>query len=362
MAKDYYDILGVQKNASGEEIKKAFHRLAHQHHPDKSGGDAERFKEINEAYQTLSDPTKRGQYDRFGSSGGSSSGMNWNDFQRAQQQGGFGYGQNVDMGDIGDIFGDIFGFGRSRQQARRRGSDVQVEFSVDFKDAVFGAEKTVELSGARVCDVCTGSGAEPGTSTVNCKACDGSGVIDRVQQTIIGGIRSQSVCERCGGSGKAPKTNCKHCHGTGSVRGKRQLKVTIPAGIDDAQSIRLEGQGEPGPRGSKPGDLYIRIRVRPDPKFRRDGDDILTRRTITVPEAALGTKIDVETIDGTVRLTIPAGTQSSKLFRLHGKGVTVLGRNSRGDQIVEIVVKVPEKLSREEKKLYESLFELTDGQ
>ncbi len=361
MAKDFYEILGVSKGATGDEVKKAFHRLAHQHHPDKSGGDAERFKEINEAYQTLSDPTKRAQYDQFGSGAGASSGMNWNDFQRAQQQGGFNYGQNADFGDIGDIFGDFFGFGRSQSRAKRRGADVQVEFSIDFKDAVFGAEKTIELSGARTCDVCKGSGAEPDSSMVTCTACDGSGVIDHVQQTIIGGIRSQSTCERCGGSGKAPKVNCKHCHGTGSVRGKRQLKITIPAGIDDGQSMRLEGQGEPGPRGAKSGDLFIRIRVRPDQKFRRDGDDILTRRTISVSQAALGAKIDVETVDGTVQLSVPAGTQSGRNFRLRGKGATVLGRSSRGDQIIEVIVRIPEKLSREERKLFEQLSEI-DGE
>lgn len=352
MAKDYYDILGVGKNATADEIRKAFHRLAHQHHPDKAGGDSERFKEINEAYQTLSDPRKRAQYDQFGASAGTS-GMNWNDFQRAQQ-GGFSYGTpNVDFGDFGDIFGDIFSFGRQRGRQQSQGLDAEVELSIDFRDAVFGTDKIVELSGATVCERCGGNGAEQGSSLIPCAACGGNGVIEHVQQTILGGIRSQTACSRCHGTGKVPKTNCKRCHGSGSVRGKRRIKVTIPAGIDEGQTIRLHGQGEPGPRGSKPGDLYIKIRVRPDKSFTRDGDDVLTRRTIAFTQAALGADIGVDTLDGKVLLTVPAGTQSGTLFRLRGKGVPILHRQGRGDQIVEIVVKIPERLTKEQRKLLE---------
>lgn len=358
MAKDFYDVLGVPKNASADDIKRAYRKLAHQHHPDKSGGDDARFKEINEAYQTLGDQSKREQYDRFGASGGARGGMNWNDFQRAQQQGGFQYGAG-DFGDLGDIFGDFFGFGRQRgRSGQRGGSDVQTELSINFADAVSGITAAVDVGGSKVCDVCTGSGAEPGSSLGTCSTCDGRGVIDHMQQTILGAIRSQSTCDKCNGTGKIPKTACKHCHGTGSVRGKRTLNVTIPAGIDDGQSIRLERQGEPGPRGTKPGDLYIRIRVRPDPRFRRDGDDILTRRLISVAQAVLGAKVAVDTVDGPVELTIPAGTQSGKLFRMRGKGMPSVGRGSRGDQIVEVVVRIPEKLSRDEKKLYQQLSDI----
>lgn len=353
MAKDYYDILGVARSASQDEIRRAFHKLAHQHHPDKSGGDAERFKEVNEAYQTLSDPNKRAQYDRFGSAG-TAGGMNWNDFQRAQQA---GFGQTADFGDLGDIFGDLFGFGRQRARPQSRGSDVEVSLSIDFREAVFGAEKLVELSGSSACERCGGDGAEPGSGVTACSACEGTGVVEHVQQTFIGGIRSQTVCKKCGGSGSVPKTSCKRCRGTGSVKGKRKLKVTIPAGIDDGQSIRLQGQGESGPRGSRPGDLYLRIRVRPDQMFRRDGDDLLTRRTISFSDAALGATLPVDTIDGEVTLEIPSGTQPNTVFRLRGKGVPNVTTGRRGDQLVEVTVKVPSRLTKEQKNILESFRE-----
>ncbi|MBI5404968.1 MAG: molecular chaperone DnaJ [Candidatus Kerfeldbacteria bacterium] len=350
MAKDYYEILGVAKNASQDEIKRAFRTLAHKHHPDKSGGDAEQFKQINEAYQTLSDPAKRSRYDQFGAAAGSPGGMNWNDFQ---QSGGFN--QTAGFGDLGDIFGDLFGFGgRSRQRAAR-GGDAEVDLSIDFREAVFGAERVVELSGPHQCEICRGTGGEPGSGTTTCTTCKGSGVVERTQQTILGALRSQATCSTCGGSGSRPKKSCKHCRGTGQVRSKRQLRLTIPAGIDDQQTIRLRGQGEPGPVGSEPGDLYVRVRVRPDPMFRRDGFDLLTRRAVTISQAALGDKIPVETVDGEVELTIPAGTHSGKLFRLSGKGVTRIDGRGRGDQIVEILVKIPDKLSKEQRKLLQQL-------
>ncbi len=353
MAKDYYDILGIQRGASEDEIKKAFRRLAHQHHPDKAGGNAERFKQINEAYQVLSDRQKREQYDRFGMSG-SASGFSWQDFQRT---GGFDPRTvNPDFGDLGDIFSEFFGFGRSTgKNVQRQGDDVEVELSIDFRQSVFGVEKILAVSGGEICDRCRGRGAEPGTSLQPCSTCRGSGLVDDVRQTFFGAIRSQSVCQSCGGSGEIPKANCRRCRGRGSVRGQRQLRVTIPAGVEDGQSIRLKQQGEPGPRGQRPGDLYVRIRVRPDPMFRRDGDEILTRRTISLSQAALGAKINVETVEGVVRLTIPAGTQSGKLFRLRHKGIPRLDGRGRGDQIVEVIVKIPERLTKEQRELLEQL-------
>lgn len=353
MAKDYYDILGVKRGASDEEIKRAFRRLAHQHHPDKAGGDAERFKEINEAYQVLSDSKKREQYDRFGTTG-PSQGFSWQDFQRA---GGFDWRTATsDFGDLGDVFSEFFGFGqRPRKRAQARGDDIEVELSIDFQESVFGAEKILEVSGRQLCDRCAGKGAEPGSSLVKCSTCHGRGVVEDVQQTFFGALRAQSTCPSCNGSGEQPKTSCQRCHGTGTVGGKRQLRVTIPAGIEDGQSIRLARQGEPGPRRSEPGDLYARIRVRPDPMFRRDGDDILTRRMISLSQAALGAKISVDTVDGAVRLTIPAGTQSGKLFRLRHKGIPRLDGRGRGDQIVEVMVKFPERLTKEQRELLERL-------
>jgi len=353
VAKDYYEILGVAKDASQDDIKRAFRRLAHQHHPDKASGDETRFKEINEAYQTLSDPEKRSRYDQFGTAGpAGSGGVNWNDFQ--QRSGGFDF-RSSGFGDLGDIFGEMFGFGGGRASARARGSDVEVMVSIDFREAVFGAEKTLELSGPHVCDACHGSGGEAGAGTTTCSSCRGSGVVERVQQTILGGIRAQSTCPACHGRGSKPKKACRRCHGSGSVRSKRSLRITIPAGIDDGQSIRLRGQGEPGPSSSEPGDLYVKVRVRPDLMFRRDGSDILTRRAISVSQAALGEKVTVETVDGEVELTIPAGTASGKLFRLSRRGVPHLDGKGRGDQIVEIIVKIPEKLNREQRRLFEDL-------
>ncbi|MBI4093219.1 MAG: molecular chaperone DnaJ [Candidatus Kerfeldbacteria bacterium] len=351
MAKDYYQVLGVSKDATTEDIKRAFRRLAHQYHPDKSGGDAARFKEINEAYQTLSDPKKREQYDRFGTTASQTGGMNWQDFQRA---GGFDFRTGSDgFGDFGDIFGEVFGFGGRRRTSRPTGSDVEVELSIDFRESLFGTDKVLELSGLHVCSTCHGRGAAPGSAMVKCGTCDGSGVVEQVQQTFFIGLRSQATCPTCNGSGEVPKQKCKRCHGTGSVRGQRQLKITIPAGIDDGQSIRLKSQGQPGPRGTAPGDLYVRIRVRPDPMFRREGDELHTRRTISFTQAALGAKVPIDTVDGPVQLDIPAGTQSGKLFRLRAKGVPRLDGNGRGDQIVEMVVKIPDRLSREQRHLLE---------
>lgn len=358
MAKDYYSILGVKRDASVSDIKQAFRRLAHEHHPDKPGGNAERFKEINEAYQVLNDPKRREEYDRFGTTSSSGAGMNWQDFQRS---GGFDFrSAGVDFGDLGDVFGDMFGFGRSRQAARQKGSDAEVELSVDFREAVFGTEKLLEVAGPHVCDRCNGRGGEPGSALTQCSTCHGSGVVESVQQTILGGIRTRTACPNCGGSGEKPKTNCKRCHGTGATRTKRQLRVAIPAGIDDNQSIRLKGQGEPGGRGAQAGDLFVRIRVRPDPMFRREGEDILTRRSITFTQAALGAQIPVETLDGEVQLEVPGGTQSGKLFRLREKGVPRLDGRGRGDQIVEVVVKIPTKLSRKQHQLLEQLAEIED--
>ncbi|MBI4090128.1 MAG: molecular chaperone DnaJ [Candidatus Kerfeldbacteria bacterium] len=355
MAQDYYQVLGVGRDASADDIKRAFRKLAHQHHPDKVSGDSQRFKQINEAYQVLSNPAKRQQYDRFGSVGGPAADSWAGEASRA----GFDFRTaGFDVGDLGDMFGDLFGFSRSRSRPSTRGSDAEVALSIDFREAVFGAEKMLELSGLSQCDRCHGRGAEPGSSLVSCTTCRGSGVVEQVQATILGAIRAQQTCPSCGGSGEQPKSKCKRCHGSGSLRGKRTLRVAIPAGIEDGQSIRLRQQGKPGGRGSQPGDLYVRIHVRPDSMFRRDGDDILTRRTVSLSQAALGSPVTVETLDGPVELELPAGTQPGQLFRLRGKGVPHLDGRGRGDQIVEAVVKVPSKLTREQKKLLERLAEL----
>lgn len=356
--KDYYKILGVDKNASQDEIKKAFRKLAHEHHPDKGNGNADKFKEINEAYQTLGNESKRKQYDQFGSAynqagGFGGGGFNYQDFARSQGQGNpfgnanFDFG---DLGDLGDIFGNFFG-GQARSQAQQaRGRDIEVVVELDFNEAVFGREKTINLKKSVTCDVCHGNGAEPGSKVSTCKTCGGSGYVIRMQQTFLGSIRTQGVCPECHGEGKTYEKKCHKCHGAGHVQGSEEIKVKVPAGIDDGQSLRLSGKGEAVGKGQA-GDLYVRIRVRPNKKFVRDGVDIRSQAHISVSQAILGDKIAVETVDGEVSLKIPEGTQSHTKFKLKEKGVPQLHGRGRGDHIVEVIVDIPKNLSRGQKKL-----------
>ena len=363
MSKDYYKILGAEKNASQEEIKKAFRKKAHEFHPDKKGGDEAKFKEINEAYQILGNEQKRKQYDQFGDSafsgqGFGGTGMNWEDFARAAGQGQGGF--NINMDDLGDIFGgfgDIFGFGNSGGSQRRRGSDIQTEMQIDFKEAVFGVEKQISLYKTNSCSKCKGNGAEPGTPIETCKTCKGSGQVTRVQRTILGNFQSRAACPDCQGEGKTAKQKCSQCSGTGLERNTSNINVKIPAGIDNGQTIRLNGQGEAASGGVN-GDLYIKIRVRLDNEFTRSGDNILSTVRISFSQAALGDKIKVATIDGEVTLKIPAGTQSGTVFKLRGNGSHSIHGRGRGDQLVTIKLKTPERLSRQEKKLFEELKEL----
>lgn len=371
MAKDYYEILGVDKGASQEDIKKAFRKAAHKYHPDKETGDEAKFKEVNEAYQVLGNEEKKKQYDQYGSTfedmGGFGGGMNWDDFMKYArgQQGGFGgspfggaqgFGGGVDMGDLGDIFSEIlggFGFGgRSRRKAGvAHGNDIQVNVELPFREAVFGAEKEIELYKTVKCPHCRGNKAEPGTPIKDCSECGGRGVVERQTQTILGVMRSQAVCPVCRGEGKIPEKKCTQCGGEGIVKDNVKVKVKIPAGIDNEQAIRLTGQGEAGMGGGEAGDLYVNVIVKSDPYFEREDFDVLTRSEISFPDAALGTKIEVRTLDGEGELKIPAGTQSGKIFKLRGKGIPKLNSSGRGDQLVEVIVITPTKLSRKQKKL-----------
>jgi len=372
MSKDYYKILGVNKNASQDEIKKAFRKLAHEHHPDKAGGNAEKFKEINEAYQIIGNEEKRKKYDQFGDAafsgaGFGGTGMSWEDFARAAQ-GGFGGnmgGFNINIDDLGDVFGNIgemFGFSMSgdgsHRRRRSRGADIQVELTIDFKEAVFGITKDISLYKTVVCQHCRGNGAEPGTPIESCKTCKGSGYITHIQRTILGAFQSQSACSDCHGEGKRPSKKCSRCGGNGLQKDTVNLQVKIPAGIDNGQAIKLSGQGEMAVNGGAPGDLYIRIKVKPDKNFTREGDDILSVAEISIAQAVLGDKIPVITVDGELTLKIPAGTQSGTVFKLRGRGVYILNSRNRGDQLVTVKVKIPERLSREEKKLFEELRKL----
>lgn len=365
MAKDYYAILGVPRSASPDDIKKAFRKLAHQHHPDKKGGSEAKFKELNEAYQVLSDPAKRQQYDQFGASfesAGGPSGFNWQDFSRAQ--GGFG-GANVnfDFGDLGDLFGDFFGGlgGRSRRSGPSRGADLQFATAVDFREAVFGVEKTLRFEKNVVCSRCQGSGAEPGAKVTTCRTCGGQGRVEQVQRTILGAMRTVGVCPTCQGEGKTAEKVCTKCRGRGSEPGLRELKVKIPAGIDNGRTIELAGEGEPGTKGGPAGSLLLTIQVRPDKLFRRQGADLLTTKEVSFSLAALGGSVRLATLDGEVRLAVPAGTQSGRVVKLEGKGVPSLRGRGRGDLLVTIHVKTPEKLSKKQKEALREL-PLADGE
>lgn len=371
MAKDYYDILGVSKNASQDEVKRAFRKMAHQYHPDKAGGNEAKFKEINEAYQVLSNQQKRQQYDQYGQTfeqaqrQGGFGGFSWEDFAR-QAGGPFGSGyrtENVefDFGDLGDIFGDLFGFGgrtrARRAQERRRGQDIEVSMEIEFREAVFGTEKIIDLFKNMTCPHCSGSGAEPGSKIITCATCGGSGQVEQVQHTILGQFRTVGVCPECRGEGKKASERCSQCRGQGRVRDTEKIKVKIPAGIDNGETIRLVAEGEAGQKGGAAGDLFITLRVKPDLEFKRDGYDIRTEAEISFSQAALGTKIEVNTIDGFVKLKIPSGTQSGKVFILKGKGVSRLRGSGRGDQYVTVNVSTPTRLSRRQKQLFEELAE-----
>jgi len=353
MSKDYYQILGVSKSASADEIKKAFRKLAHQHHPDKAGGSDAKFKEINEAYQVLSDTSKRKSYDQFGSNfdqAGGDGGFNWQDFSQGGGFGGQG-GVDFDLGDLGDIFGDFFGGGRrTKRSGPRRGSDLQFATAVDFREAVFSVDKTLRFEKVIACKHCSGSGAEPGSKISTCTTCGGRGQVEQMQRTFMGAMRTVTVCPACAGEGKKAEQSCKKCHGRGSEMGIKELKVHIPAGIDDGQTIRLSGEGEPGTRGGVAGDLLLTIQVRADKSFKRDGFSLFTIKEISISLASLGGKVRLGTLDGEIDLKIPAGTQSGKTFKIDGKGVPHLRGKTRGDLLVTIQVRTPEKLSKKQKE------------
>lgn len=362
MSKDYYKVLGVEKNASAEEIKKAFRKMAHQYHPDKKGGDEAKFKEVNEAFQVLGDKDKRAKYDQFGSDfeqqGGFGGGMGWEDFMRAARSGGGFQGANFGGFDMGDIFGDMFGFGGGSSRGRSgrvRGNDIQVDIELKFEEAVFGVEKEINLVKKNNCDVCRGTGVEPGSKMNHCQECSGQGQVRRVQQTILGAMQTIATCPRCGGKGQIPEKHCKNCGGDGIVRNQSNYKVKIPAGIDDGEAIRLAGKGESAGSIGTAGDLYVRIHVKEDKRFEREGQNIFSEVIISYPQAVLGDKIEIDTLDGKKKLTIPEGVQSHQQIRLKGLGVPGLQNSGRGDHYVKVIVDVPKKVGRSAKKLIEEL-------
>lgn len=351
--RDYYEILGVSKSASADEIKKAFRRLAVKYHPDKEGGDEVKFKEINEAYEVLKDQQKRQRYDQFGHAGvgGAAGGRAGSGNPFGGGFGGFG-NQNInfeDLGGFGDLFGDLFGGGR-RSARPHRGQDIATEIVISFEDAVFGVEKEITLALDDTCAHCKGSGAEPGHSVKTCPICQGTGQVNRVMNTIFGQIQQTATCETCHGQGKVPEKPCSVCHGRGTQRQSQTIKVKIPAGIDDGAAIRLNGRGQ-AVQGGEKGDLYVNIRVKPHKDFTREGDLILSAETVDMVTAALGGTKEVQTVDGPLTIKIPAGTQSGTDFKLAGHGVPHLRTGTRGAHIVTIRVETPTKLSKRQKEL-----------
>ncbi len=358
--RDYYEVLGIQKSASADEIKKAFRKLAVKYHPDKEGGDEAKFKEANEAYEVLKDSQKRQRYDQFGHAGvgGSAGGAGGNPFEGFQGFGGQGaQGFNFDFGDggLGDIFGSFFGGqGASQGQRVRRGRDVETEITLEFEEAIFGVEEKLELTLDDTCEHCKGTTVEPGSSLKTCPTCKGAGQQTRVMNTIFGQIQQAVTCETCQGKGKVPEKVCTVCKGKGTERRKQTISLKIPAGIDDGATIRLREHGEAIADGPK-GDLYVHIRVKPHKKFTREGELILSEEHISFSDAALGAEIGVETVDGVVTMKVPAGTQSGTDFKLSGHGVPRLRSEKRGSHIVSVIVDTPKKLSKEQKELLEKL-------
>ncbi|MCD7769663.1 MAG: molecular chaperone DnaJ [Oscillospiraceae bacterium] len=358
--RDYYEVLGVQKSASEDEIKKAYRRIAKECHPDLHPGDKDaeaRFKEANEAYDILSDPDKKAKYDQYGFAGVD------------PNYGAGGGGFTGDFGDLGDIFGDIFsafggGFGGSRstgssRNGPRRGESLRVRLTLSFEEAVFGCKKDINITKIDQCPDCKGSGCQPGTTPEVCPDCKGSGVVRTQQRTAFGVFQSTNPCSKCGGTGKIIHSPCSRCRGNGMIRVQKTLNVTIPAGIDDGESVSLRGQGNAGANGGPAGDLLVQIQVRPSPTFEREGTSIYVTQTLSFVQAALGTEIEVPTLDGPVSLNIPAGTQTGSVFRLRGKGVPSIRGSLRGDQYVTIDLETPKNLSARQKELLEEFAELS---
>lgn len=360
--RDYYEVLGLEKGASEDAIKKAYRQLAKKYHPDLNPGDKEaekRFKEVNEAYQVLSDPEKRAKYDQFGHAGVDPS------FAAGSGFGGFG-GFGFDF-DLGDIFGSIFGGGASarNRNAPRRGERVYADVTVTFEEAAFGCEKEIPVSRIEVCDVCSGTGCKEGTTPEICATCKGSGTVTSQTRTAFGIMQSTVDCPSCQGRGKIIHQPCTQCKGHGLIRRNKKITVKIPEGIDDGQTISMSGQGSAGINGGPPGDLYITVDVLPHEIFRREGNAVLYDLPISIVQAALGAEVEVPTLDGKVKYTIPEGTQTGTVFRLRGKGIPNLRGAGRGDQFVTVHVTVPTGLTAQQKDLLRqfgvSLGESVDG-
>ncbi|WP_448533920.1 molecular chaperone DnaJ [Parathermosynechococcus lividus] len=352
MARDFYEILGVSRSADAEELKRAYRRLARKYHPDvnKEAGAEETFKEINRAYEVLSDPQARANYDRFGEAGVTGA-AGFSDF---------GVG---DMGGFADIFETFFGgFGTGvgttgrRRPGPTRGDDLRYDLRLDFREAIFGGEKEIRVNHLETCQACKGSGAKPGTRPVTCSTCNGVGQVRRSTRTPFGSFTQLSTCPTCGGSGSMVEDRCEACGGQGHIQVSKKLKITIPAGVDTGTRLRVSGEGDAGQRGGPAGDLYVYLFVEPDPEFQRDGNNILSQLKISYLQAILGCRVMVSTVDGEAELTIPAGTQPGTVLTLEGHGVPRVGNPvARGDHLITIEVEIPTRISHEERELLEKL-------
>jgi len=353
--RDYYEVLGLDKSAGDEEIKKSYRKLAKKYHPDLNPDDKtaeEKFKEVNEAYGILSDPDKKARYDQFGHAGVDPN-------YGAGGGGGFGgFGGMGGMGDFGDVFSSFFGGfgggGGRRANAPRKGEDIETFITISFEEAAFGCEKEISLRRRKSCKHCNGTGAKGGTELETCGQCGGRGVVTSVQRTILGNIQSQSTCPSCGGRGKRIKTPCPHCQG-GIITEDKKLKVSVPAGIDDNQTLTMRNQAHAGTNGGPDGDVYIGVKVRPHALFERQGTDIYCKIPVSFTDAALGTKLQVPTLEGKVEYDLPEGTQTGSTFRFRGKGITRIGTKNKGDMYVTVEVEIPRNLSKKQKELLKEL-------
>jgi molecular chaperone DnaJ len=355
MSKDYYNILGVSKGASKDEIKKAFHKLAHKHHPDKNKGDDVKFKEVNEAYQVLSDDTKRSHYDQFGSADGPMGGQyaGQGDFSGFDFSG-FQNGQGFDMGDIGDIFGDFFGGGMGRgTKNSRRGRDIQTEIDLSFEESIFGVNRKILLNKQSTCDICKGTGGKIGAKMKSCNTCDGNGQIREVRRSILGSFATNKICSDCLGQGKIPTEKCSICSGQGVYRKQREISIDIPAGVNNSEILRMNGQGEDIQNGQS-GDLYIKLNVKNHPVFKRDNLNLMMDLYVKLSDALMGMVYQLKTLENnTIEVKIPEGINHNELLRIRGKGVP--SSRGRGDIILRIKIKMPNRLSRRQKEIVEEL-------
>ncbi|SDN01382.1 molecular chaperone DnaJ [Sediminibacillus halophilus] len=352
--RDYYEILGVSKDASKDEIKKAYRKLARKYHPDvnKEADAADKFKEAKEAYEVLGDEQKRTQYDQFGHAGPQSQGF------------GGGFGGAEDFGGFGDIFDMFFGGGGRRRDpnAPRQGADLQYTMTLDFEEAIFGKETDIQIPREETCDTCHGSGAKPGTEPKTCSHCNGSGQLNMEQNTPFGRVVNKRVCHYCQGTGKIIPDKCNTCGGTGKVKKRKKIHINIPAGIDEGQQIRVSGQGEAGVNGGPPGDLYVVVQIKPHEFYQREGDHVFCEMPITFAQAALGDEIEVPTVHGKVKLKIPAGTQTGKTFRLKGKGAPNVRGYGHGDQHVNIRVVTPTNLTERQEEILREFNDISGNQ